>query len=59
MGPPGMPTPGMLGVPPQMGMFGGGLPLPGMGPRPMENPGSDLESILSRPTIRDKHRTER
>lgn len=59
MGPPGMPPPGM---PQPMGMFGmgGALPLPGLGPRPLgQNPGSDLDAILSRPTIRDKNRTER
>ncbi|KAK9819438.1 hypothetical protein WJX74_004366 [Apatococcus lobatus] len=52
MAPPGMGPPGM---PQPMGMFG--MPLAGVGPRP--NPGSDLDAILSRPTIRDKNRTER
>lgn len=59
MGPPGMPPHGMQQP---MGMFGMGgvLPLPGLGPRPHgQNPGSDLDAILSRPTIRDKNRTER
>ena len=57
LGPPGMGPPGM---PQPMGMFGMGGPMPNLGLRPPgQHPGSDLDAILSRPTIRDKNRTER